>query len=67
MSGFARGEEESSISVPCYALSKRASLLLLMDMMQISYRSKKDKTEEKKNREIEESKEMSKAAGKVNT
>lgn len=43
-----RGEEESSISLPCYALSKRASLLLLMDMMQISYRSKKDKTEGKK-------------------
>lgn len=47
---------------------KSLSLLLLMDMMQISYRSKKDKTEKKKKkREIEESKEMSKAAGKVNT
>lgn len=66
MSGFAGGEEDSSIRLPCYALSKRASLLLLMDMMQISYRSKKDKIE-KKNRELEESKEMSKAAGKVNT
>lgn len=55
---------EGKISSPWYAFGKRVSLFLssLMDTMQIS-RWSKDTIEEK--REVEESKEMSKAAGKV--
>lgn len=64
MSRFAGGKEGFSLCLPCFAFSKRSSPLLLMDVMQISCRSKRD-WGLGKSREIESK--MSKTAGRVNT
>lgn len=68
MSRLAEGEEESSISPPHYALSERASLSLFLPLLPDGYDANKLLEEEGRDlakREVEESKEMSKAAGKV--